>query len=382
MKQWGKASILLLAFAIMVVLSACGNKANENNNTAGGNKTSNQEGETNQAGSPEPSDATKNLDALKGKKIALIMQFNTGTFSSQYIQGVKDQVTKFGGEVQVFAADNDLAKMASNLDAAINQGFDGILIDHGQAGALEAGVKRAVEQKIQVIAFDADLKVPEVTVLQQDDAKLTEMTLNKLSEDAGGKGSIVKVWVAGFAPMERRNVAYKAFLDSNPDFKEIAAFGNANNPAMDAQSQMEAVLKKYPNKGDITAVWASWDEFAKGATRAIQQAGRTEIKVYGIDMSDEDLQLIQDSNSPWVASAAVDPISIGSVQVRYLYQKFNGDQTDETVVLEPTLVKREDLPALPEKVNTTQLSEHVEGWGSSEQGYTDLLKELEASTAK
>ncbi|MBW7458331.1 sugar ABC transporter substrate-binding protein [Paenibacillus sepulcri] len=388
MKQWGKVSIMLLAVALMVVLSACGNKTNESTNSGSnaanqtGDNATNQTGEANQANEAGTTNDSKDLDALKGKKIALIMQFNTGTFSSQYIQGVKDQAAKFGGEVQVFASDNDLAKMSSNLDAAVNQGFDGILIDHGQAGALEAGIKKALEQNIQVVVFDADIKIPGVTVLQQDDQKMSEMTLNKMSEDIGGKGSIVKVWVAGFAPMERREVAYKAFMESNPDIKQISAFGNANNPAMDAQSQMEAVLKKFPNKGDITAVWAAWDEFAKGASRAIQQAGRTEIKVYGIDMSDEDLQMIQDTASPWVASAAVDPISIGSVQVRYLYQKFNGDQTDETVVLTPSMVKREDLPALPEKVSTSQLSQYVEGWGSNDQGYTDTLKELEASAAK
>lgn len=313
-------------------------------------------------------------NSLKGKKIALVMQFNVGTFSQQYIDGVKDQVEKFGGEVQVFASEGDLAKMASNLDAAVNQGFDGILLDHGQAGALEAGVKKALDNGIQVIAFDSDLNVPGVTVLQQDDEKMAEMTLERLAKDADGKGSIVKVWVAGFAPMERRQIAYQAFQEKYPDMKEIAAFGTANNPALDTQAQMEAILKQYPNKGDITAVWAAWDEFAKGATRAIEQAGRSEIKVYSIDMSDEDLQMMQSPDSPWVASAAVDPKDIGRVQVRYLYQKFHGDETPETVVLNPVFVHRESLPE--NQVSTTELSQYVEGWGSSEQGLTDWMKQL------
>ncbi len=371
MKQWGKRSIIFVIAALVLVLSACGSKNNE------GSKDN--AAASNQASTTDKAD-NKNEDAsLKGKKIALVMQFNTGTFSSQYIEGVKDQVSKLGGEVQVFASDNDLGKMSTNLDAAINQGFDGILIDHGQAGAIEPGVKRAVEKKIPVVVFDADIKVPGVTVLQQDDKVMAEMSLEQLAADAGGKGNIVKVWVAGFAPMERRQAAYQAFQAKYPDLKEIAAFGNANNPAMDTQSQMEAVLRKYPNKGDITAVWAAWDEFAKGAARAIQQAGRTEIKVYGIDMSDEDLQMIQDPASPWVASAAVDPKDIGRVQVRYLYQNFHGDKTDAVVVLKPVFVKREDLPKAPEKVNTTQLNQYVKGWGNSDQGYTDWLKALEAS---
>lgn len=366
MKKWGKGSLVLLIAVVLLVLSACGSKGATNGSTAGG-------GQPNQANAGGQ-DALANL---KGKKIALVMRLNTGTFSAQYVSGVKEQIEKFGGEVTVFDSANDLAKMASNLDAAINQGFDGILIDHGDANALQSGVNRALEKKIPMVAFDSDINVPGVMNMHQDDQKMAEMTLEQLAKDAGGKGTIVKIWVAGFPPMERRQIAYKAFQDKYPDIKEIAAFGNANNPAMDTQAQMEAVLKKYPNKGDITAVWAAWDEFAKGAARAIQQAGRTEIKVYGIDMSDEDLQMIQDPNNPWVASAAVDPKDIGRVQVRYLYQKLHGDTTDETVVLNAVFVSRDELPA--EKVNTTQLNQYIKGWGNSEQGYTDWMKELEGS---
>lgn len=364
MNKWGKSTLLALVAVILLITAACGSSGKESSKDEGaGEQTSAEQ------------TASGDIASLRGKKIALVMQFNTGTFSAQYIEGVKEQAEKFGGKVQVFASDNDLAKMSANLDAAINQGFDGILIDHGQAAALQQGVNRALEKKIPVVAFDADLQTPGVTVLSQDDQMMASKTLELLGQDAGGKGSIVKVWVAGFAPMERREIAYKAFLESNPEIKEIASFGTASNPALDAQTQMEAILKQNPNKGDITAVWTAWDEFAKGVTRAIQQAGRNEIKVYGIDMSDEDLQMIQDPNSPWVASAAVDPKDIGRVQVRYLYQKLHGDQTEDSVVLDAVLVKRADLPK--ETINTAQLNEYVQGWSGRTQGYADWMKELE-----
>jgi len=357
--------LLLFAVSLAAMLTACGANNKAGNNTAGnntGNAPANQNGQA------------SSVESLKGKKIALIMQFNTGTFSAQYIAGVKEQVEKFGGTVTIFASDNDLSKMASNLDNAINQKFDGILIDHGNKQALQKGVEKALQQKIPVVAFDAALEIPGVTDLQQDDQKMAEMTLEKLAQDIGGKGNIVKVWVAGFAPMERRQVAYQEFLKKYPDIKEVAAFGNANNPQLDTQAQMESVLNKYP-KGEIAAVWAAWDEFAKGAANAIKKAGRTEIKLYGIDMSDEDLRMIQDKTNPWVASAAVDPTDIGRVQVRYLYQLFHGDQIPAKVVLEPVLVTRDKLPE--QTITTAELSKYVQGWGSSKQGYVDWMKELE-----
>nr|WP_231891292.1 sugar ABC transporter substrate-binding protein [Paenibacillus swuensis] len=364
MKSFKFASPVILAAALLV---GCGNNKTGDAGSSNGNATKE---------ATITVEKTAEENELAGKRIALVMQFNTGTFSAQYVQGVKSQVEKLGGEVQVFASDNDLAKMSSNLDAAVNQHFDGILLDHGTAQALQAGVQKAIDAKIPVVSFDSDLKVPDVTVLEQGDQQMAEMSLNKLAEDIGNKGNIVKIWVAGFAPMERRQLAYKAFMEAHPDIKEVAAFGTvSNNTALDIQAQMDAVLKQYPNKGDIAAVWASYDEFAKGAARAIQAAGRDEIKIYGIDLSDEDLTMLQDPKNPWVASAAVDPTDIGRIQVRYLYQKLHGDTTEDKIVLEPVFVSRDQLPSEP--VTTETLSEHVPGWGGSEQGYTDWLKELE-----
>lgn len=369
--------ILALVIALSSLLAACG----KSTTTSSPAPSTEAAATTEASAAATPAPSADPLASLLGKKIALIIQLNLGTFSAQYIDGVKEQVEKLGGTVQVFAAEDDLAKMSSSLDAAVNQKFDGILIDHGTAEALDAGVKNALEKKIPVVAFDSGIQVPDVTGLEQGDQKMAEQTLTQLSKDIGGKGKIVKIWVAGFAPMERRQIAYKAFIDSNPDIKEIATFGAATkNTALDTQAQMEALLKKYPKKGDITAVWASWDEFAKGAARAIQQAGRDEIKVYGIDLSDEDLQMIQDPKSPWIASAAVDPKDIGRVQVRFLYQKLHGEKTPDKVVLDPIFVSRDQLPAT--QVSTADLSQHVKGWGGSEQGYTDWLKQLEQLAVK
>ncbi|WP_372629082.1 sugar ABC transporter substrate-binding protein [Cohnella sp.] len=370
-----KLSWIALALTLVLVLAACGKKE-ENNAGSSSPASPSASAAASESASAEPSQDAS-IEALKGKRIALVMRFNTGTFSAQYVDGVKKQVAKFGGEVTVLASENDLAKMAANLDSAVNQKFDGILVDHGDAAALTNGLNKAKEAGIPIVAFDSGLNDFEgITNLAQNDQLLAEYTLEKLAEEAGGKGNIVKVWVAGFPPMESRQISYKAFTEKYPDIKEIAAFGDASNPQLDTQNRMEAVLKQYPNKGDITAVWASWDEFAKGASNAIKQAGRDEIKVYGIDLSDEDLKIIQDPTSPWVASAAVDPTSIGTVQVRYLYQKFHGDTTDAVVQLEPVFVHRDSLPT--DKVITTdELSQYVEGWGSSDLGNTDYLRALE-----
>lgn len=355
---------------LTILLSACGNEQNSVSNSSKTTTANTSEKKTSTSNNTEVPEAVK-----KHLKIALIMEFSIGTFSSQYIDGVKKQVEKFGGEVQVYNADNDLAKMAANLDTAVNSKVDGILIDHGRKETLESGVKKALAAGIPVVSFDSDLNLPGVTVIDQDDYSLAWKSLKSLAEGLNGKGKIATIWVGGFTPMDRRKVIIDAFYKRYPDIKEVARFGKASsNTMLDTQAQVEALLKKYP-KGQLDAIFATWDEFAKGATKALQQAGRTEVKVYGIDLSDEDLQLIQEPNSPWVATAAIDPSEIGEVQARFLYQKIAGEKTPDIYSLEPKLVQKSDLPAGTIKVS--DLSKYSKSWTPSTAAISPWMEQFE-----
>jgi ribose transport system substrate-binding protein len=50
-----------------------------------------------------------------------------------------------------------------------------------------------------------------------------------------------------------------------------------------ARKLTQDLLVANPAKGSIAGVWAGWDEPAMGAVQAAIAAGRTEIKVVGID---------------------------------------------------------------------------------------------------
>ena len=50
------------------------------------------------------------------------------------------------------------------------------------------------------------------------------------------------------------------------------------------------------------------------------------MKIYGIDVSNADLQIIQEKESPWKYTAAVDPALIGAVDMRILAKKIAGEE--------------------------------------------------------
>ncbi len=383
-----KKGLILLLLSLTLILAACTDQQpasqEEAPEEAVAEESTEAAEETEEASTEQTSQAgNADIPAAVDKplKIAAIMEFSTGTFASQYVSGLEAQVEKFGGEVQIYNANNDLSQMANHLQTAINQGVDGILIDHGRAEALNQGVEEALEKGIPVVTFDNDITVDGVTAISQDDYSLAWGTLKQMAQDIDGEGNIVYVWAGGFTPLERRNVIYEAFLEHYPNVSEVARFGSvSNNTALDSQNQMEAVLKKYPEEGSIDAVFAPYDEFAKGVTRAIQQAGRDEIKVYGIDLSDEDLQIMQEENSPWVTTAATDPAEVAGVQVRFLYQKIAGEETPSIYALDPSVVNVSDLPDEP--VTMADVGQHIEGWGSPNVARSPWMDALEAKNGQ
>lgn len=146
--------------------------------------------------------------------------------------------------------------------------------------------------------------------------------------------------------MVRRNKVYEETLAKYKGITEVGRFGVASdNTSVETQNAVAALLTKHP-KGEIDAIFATWDAFAIGATRALVEAGRTEIKIYGIDVSNADLQLMQEENSPWVATAAVDAKMIGAINVRLAAKKLAGEETPATFDLDAALITQEDLKNL------------------------------------
>ncbi len=69
---------------------------------------------------------------------------------------------------------------------------------------------------------------------------------------------------------------------------------------MTSPPKLALCLAKYP-EGTVDAIWGSWDEMAKGAYRALKEAGRTDIKLISIDVSNQDMNLMREptvSGSP------------------------------------------------------------------------------------
>ncbi len=192
-------------------------------------------------------------------KIAVIRNLGSDDNTSQFLAGAIQQGKKLGFKVSVFLTNGDDARFQDFVNQAISQKYDGIILSQGRDPYSTKLVKRIVDSGIKVSVFDTAVSgnIPGVTVTQQDDASLTRLSFGQLVKDFNGKANIIKLWVAGFPPMERRQAEYEKMLKDNPGIHELESIGAVSSDVQgDTANKVGAVLAKYP-KGKIDAIWGT-----------------------------------------------------------------------------------------------------------------------------
>ncbi|QUG73609.1 substrate-binding domain-containing protein (plasmid) [Erwinia sp. E602] len=317
-------------------------------------------------------------------RIAVIRNLGSDDNTTQFVQGAVQQAKALGFKVSTFLSNGDDARFQDFVNQAISQKYDGIILSQGRAPYSTALVKKIADSGIAVSVFDTavDGEVAGATVTQQDDASLTELSFGQLIKDHNGKASIIRLWVAGFPPMERRQAAYQQLLKANPGIHELESVGAVSSDVQgDTANKVGALLAKYP-KGKIDAIWGTWDAFTQGAVKALKENGRNEIKLYSIDVSDQDLQLMREAGSPWKVTAAVDPKLIGATNVRLIALKLAGEATPASYEFKATVIPQALLVSQPGPVNVAGLSKVIPGWGQTGDFIAPWFATLEAKAKK
>ncbi|MFO7250889.1 MAG: substrate-binding domain-containing protein [Actinomycetes bacterium] len=291
---------------------------------------------------PSPTASAPERFASGEVRIALVRQLSSGDYFEQWLAGAEAEAKAIGVRLEVSSADGNNDKQALNLEQAVNTKVDAIIVDHGFADTVQPAIKKAVEAGIPLVAFDVDPGTPEAVVLGQDDHRIAAKALEVLKADTGGTGEVIYVYVAGFAPLDRRNEVWEQFKKDNPGIKQVAQIGVVNSSTASAVAdQAKAALQANPN---VKAIFAPYDEFAKGAVLAVKELGlQDRVKVYGADISTADIAVMTEPNSPWVATAATDPSNVGRVAVRAAALLVAGEPVDKTLNVPPALITQQRL---------------------------------------
>ncbi len=257
-----------------------------------------------------------------------------------------------GWEVDLYTSDFDYDKLNNDVSAAIRQGVDAVMggwPDPRQIGPI---ITAAEEAGIPIFAFDSGVESTpalaiDVTTSQQ---QVTDLTVGALEEAMGGlEGK--EVMIIGFDPHLgigfRGRLAEEQLIEAGAtiaggDVRQIA------NPAT-AQEEALKIVTDYlqANPDGLDGVWTAWDQVGLGATLAINEAGRDDIFVTGVDGVSGALDAIK-ADGPFYATISQDWQAIVQLVIDAVtIYAANGDLPESNfVTTEVTLVTRENVDSI------------------------------------
>ncbi|WP_313279358.1 substrate-binding domain-containing protein [Timonella senegalensis] len=322
-----------------LVLAGCSQGGTNNQETAKPTETQTaDEGETTGGTAEKPAPFDQEV------RVAVVQQSGQGDYFQQYLNGTKQQAEALGMKLDVYDAQGNNATQATQLDQAIASGVDAIIVRHGQTDTLCPGVNDALAKDIAVIIYDVEIQscAPDAIQTQQSDAIMASLVLDQMVKDIGTDQKVGYVNVLGIAPLDRRHAVWEEYKKTN-NWDELFFTGTyTNSSATDTAPMVVSALQA---NGDVVAIYAPYDELTKGTLSAIEQVkgAKSDIKVYGADISTADIELMIAENSSWKATGATDPNAIGAAVVRTLALSMAGQLDTKKVEFPPILITQDFL---------------------------------------
>ena len=261
-----------------------------------------------------------------------------------------------------------------------------MFLSHGNQETSYDLVTGLVEKGIKVVCFDTQFvdasgnktTIEGATQMFQDDQGMAAMLLDYILDmypekvDAGEPVKILKIWRGpGISPFDRRQEAYLEYEEKGLiETIEVLAPSDPKNGESSMTDVMAATLPKY-KEGEVDAIWCCYDAYGRGAYVALSEAGRTDIPMVSVDISNQDINYMLDGTNVWQACATVDFTTIGQQGIRILAMKLMGETTEDVYNLTPSIVTYDKLNA---DSNVTNLGDTIEGYGVNNDHISDWMK--------
>ncbi len=262
----------------------------------------------------------------------------TPSTSNVFFKTVQDVATakgeELGYEVKCFSHDDDAAAQLELFEAAIADNAAAIICDNAGADASIEAVQKAYDAGIPTFLVDREINESGIAVAQL------------VADNAQGAAAIAESWVEAmnyegqYAELlglesdtncQVRSENFHSVIDEYEGL-EMVAQQSANWDQTLAYEKAEAILQSNP---EITGIICGNDTMACGAVQACIDAGRDDIKIIGVDGSDDAANYIKSGNMVGTALQQIALITEMAVEQADAY--LNGTAPEEEKQLVPCI---------------------------------------------
>ena len=214
-----------------------------------------------------------------------------------HMQKQLDQEARRIGGIKIMAADgqNRVPKQTADVESAIIQGVDGIIISPIDVNAMAPALQQAIDAGIPVVTVDRYVGgVPDIYAhVGADNVKGGEAQARLIMEMFPSGATIVNLQgQPGASPAIDRNKGLHNILDGNNKYK-IVSEQTANWSRDQGMSVTENILTGLSSPPDV--INAANDDMALGAMEAVKARGLN-VKILGFDALPEAIAAVRDGS--------------------------------------------------------------------------------------
>ena len=219
--------------------------------------------------------------APQGKRVVVLATSNTNPYIGAWTSTFTKFATQAGMKVTNLSANYDAAVQSQQIDDAIGQKFDLIVLCYVNDQAVIPALTRAKAAGIPVVLFAATMRQDQenlfTSFIGTDNSDLGRHAGEDMIEGltALGKTKAKIVAVTGLAQqinVMMRMAAFKAVLARHPGIELVASEDGKWNTAVSEKVTGE-LLVRFAGQGGIDGIFAMADNQATGAINAVQSAG-------------------------------------------------------------------------------------------------------------
>jgi inositol transport system substrate-binding protein len=251
------------------------------------------------------------------------------------------------GDITVIESDgqDQTPKQTADVETAITQGVDGIVISPREVDAMAPAIQQAVDAGIPVVTIDRRVdKVPGILAhVGADNVKGGEAQGELIMSLFPDGATIINLQgTPGASPAIDRNQGLHNVLDAAGDKYQFVFEQTANFRRADGLSVTESALAGMDGPPDV--IVCGNDDMALGAAEALKGRDYTGVVVIGFDALPEALAAVRDGTLTATVEQFPGGQSRGAVEALVSYLR-DGTEPEKLVLLTPIAITKDNLDA-------------------------------------
>lgn len=277
----------------------------------------------------------------KTKKFVLCMSHMDSDFPVEMSNAIKKKADELGVKVTVYDAQNDAAKQMSQIEQAITQGVDGIMVEPASVDGIIPGIKQAMKAKIPVVTVNQKISDQSAAscYVGADPVEGGTVEITQALKDIGGKGNLA--FLLGPLGTDAQIGRTKGYTDTIAKTSGVTVV-EQNTANWDTAQAMKLVENWIQKGSKIDAIVANNDNMALGAIRALQGNKLDgKVKVYGLDATKQGLEAVKAGTM--AATISQGTAEQGSKGMEACYKLANGETVDKEIIIKHTVITKDNV---------------------------------------